>query len=397
MMTKLKKLSLLMIITAMAIGNAGCHTSSKHHLDWQVAALLPCPPDGSQHKGLAGAISGFSAQHYLIGGGANFPEAMPWEGGKKKYHDTLHMGGITASQELMPLRYAACLPQAVAYAAQVQQADTLWVLGGEGTGGPTAQCYGITLVNDNITFTALPPLPVATTNAAACLLGQTLYVAGGETASGTTPAVWMLSLNAPHRTWKAAPPLPQATSHSVLLHVQPAREVPYLLMAGGRRKRNENTSVFYNNVWRLEPTTNTWEPATPLPVSVSAHSGAVLQGSKAYVIGGDEGTTFNKVEQLLLDIEKSKSQEAKEALQLEKASLLAAHPGFSNRVWCWEHSTQQWDSSTSLPLASPVTTRAAARHHSIFIGSGEIKAGIRTPHIIKGSLLPAQLSNAVAQ
>ena len=48
-------------------------------LQWDTS--LPSLPD--QH-GFAGAFTGVSKGHLLVAGGANFPDAPPWENGKKK-------------------------------------------------------------------------------------------------------------------------------------------------------------------------------------------------------------------------------------------------------------------------------------------------------------------------
>lgn len=367
------------------------------HIHWEVAAILPCLSNGPGHLGLAGAVSGFSGQHYLIGGGANFPEAMPWEGGEKKYHDTLYIGGISANDQLMPLRYAACLPQAVAYAAQVQQADTLWVLGGETPQGPTAACYGITLRQGTVQYIPLPPLPVATASAAACLLEHALYVAGGHTSQGTTAQVWALQLHLPQPQWQAVAPLPLPASHAVLLPQMQSGAAPLLHFIGGRCQRPGRTSVFYRQVWQQAVGDAAWVEGTALPTALSAHAGAVLPNEEMIIIGGDDGATFHKVEEIWLQLAQTTDSAASIALMAQKAALQAGHPGFSRQVWRWDSPSNSWLPAGELPFAAPVTTHAVVRGQAVWLGSGEVKAGIRTPHIIQGTLQAAQPGNFVAQ
>lgn len=388
------------MITLATICLPGCHTMPAHTdspMAWEVAGLLPCQPYESAHPGLAGAVSGFSGQNYLIGGGANFPEAMPWEGGVKKYHDTLYIGGIAANDQLMPLRYAACLPQSVAYAAQVQQADTLWVLGGETPQGPTAACYGITLKQGAVQYIPLPPLPVATASAAACLLQHTLYVAGGHTHQGTTAQVWALQLHMPQPQWQAVAPLPLPASHAVLLPQAQAGADPVLHFTGGRCQRPGRTSVFYRQVWQLAVGDAAWVEGTALPTALSAHAGAVLPNEEMFIIGGDDGSTFHKVEEILIQLAQTTDSAAHKALIAQKAALQAGHPGFSRQVWRWDSLSNSWLTAGKLPFATPVTTHAVVRGQAVWLGSGEVKAGIRTPHIIKGTLQSAQRDNIVAQ
>ena len=64
-------------------------------IQWSRAASLPDFQDGKASIGLAGAVIGLSNGYLLVAGGANFPEGMPWEGGKKKYYS----GGIIYKME----------------------------------------------------------------------------------------------------------------------------------------------------------------------------------------------------------------------------------------------------------------------------------------------------------
>ena len=47
---------------------------------------LPSLPD---REGFAGLFAGVSGGALLVAGGANFPDAKPWEGGKKVWYDTV--------------------------------------------------------------------------------------------------------------------------------------------------------------------------------------------------------------------------------------------------------------------------------------------------------------------
>ena len=57
---------------------------SNHSLIW---SQLPPLPDA---LGVAGPFAGVSGGVLLVGGGANFPGKMPWEGGKKVWHDEVY-------------------------------------------------------------------------------------------------------------------------------------------------------------------------------------------------------------------------------------------------------------------------------------------------------------------
>jgi N-acetylneuraminate epimerase len=55
--------------------------------DLRAARVISLPAVPDRH-GFAGAFAGVHNGHLLAGGGANFPEGvMPWNGGKKVWHD----------------------------------------------------------------------------------------------------------------------------------------------------------------------------------------------------------------------------------------------------------------------------------------------------------------------
>src|SRR5690349_12208619 len=75
-------------------------------IKWKVAATIPPPPGANQQYGLAGTWAGINNDVLLIGGGANFPDGMPWLGGKKKYYSDVYAfrkkknGSLTAIKKI---------------------------------------------------------------------------------------------------------------------------------------------------------------------------------------------------------------------------------------------------------------------------------------------------------
>ena len=60
-------------------------------LKWDVAAELPADSGQQTALGVAGPVTGIHKDKLFVGGGANFPVAMPWQGGGKKYHAAVHV------------------------------------------------------------------------------------------------------------------------------------------------------------------------------------------------------------------------------------------------------------------------------------------------------------------
>ncbi len=51
-------------------------------IDWKELSSLN-EINGKPSLGYAGPVTGIINNHLIIGGGANFPDSMPWLGGKK--------------------------------------------------------------------------------------------------------------------------------------------------------------------------------------------------------------------------------------------------------------------------------------------------------------------------
>ena len=93
---------------------------------WDQLAPLPDP------LGVATPFAGVSGGALLVAGGANFPDKMPWEGGKKVWHDRVWKSGALTTQPLPPL------PIALSGASGALVGDTLIVACGSEASGEQA-------------------------------------------------------------------------------------------------------------------------------------------------------------------------------------------------------------------------------------------------------------------
>src|SRR5690625_2784600 len=110
----MKKLSLLITLSILLSIMACNNTSTKHKgdaltFDWSVAGEIP---DSS--IGLAGPVTGVTNGVLLVGGGSNFPEAAPWNGGAKKFYKKIFIFD-KKGDTLLPLGKSLSLTYNVAY------------------------------------------------------------------------------------------------------------------------------------------------------------------------------------------------------------------------------------------------------------------------------------------
>jgi len=359
---------------------------------WKTAGSLPSLT-AKEALGVAGPVSGFSGNRILIAGGANFPERLPWEGGIKKYYDDVYL--FDPSQQAFHTGTLK-LPSPVAYAGSTTAGEHIFYAGGENEAGISAHVYMLRWTGTGLLTESLPVLPVGVTNASLHFYGDALYVAGGETADETSDKIWRLSLDQPGAGWEPLPPMPYPASHAVQLILRSQGE-DYLYIIGGRCKNSSGISTIYRTVSALNLKTLEWRQKASLPYPLAAGSGVAMPdvttpgtagpGPDALLFGGDKGTVFTQVETLIAQAA-GLGGEARDSVIMQKNRLQAAHPGFSREVLSYRSDTDEWEIAGEIPFTVPVTTAALYREGKIYITSGEIKPGIRTPLILEGTINP---------
>ena len=344
-------------------------------LQWTIAAELPVAKNGQSSLGFAGMVAGVYENKLIVAGGANFPDAMPWKGGKKKYYDDVYVYAKKGNR--IVLQTQTKLPVNLAYAASCSITEGIVVAGGENENGISNKVYLLKVANREITVSALVDLPFEITNASITVVGNKIYLAGGETATEASKQFLFLDLDNTTKGWQQLPQLPQPLSHTLLL--ANSNEI-YLI--GGRKKNSNGISDLYSSVFEFNIQTNHWTEKQPLPYALSAGTGAVYQ-NKLLLFGGDKGATFHLTEELIAAIISSGNENEKQRLTEEKAKLQASHPGFSSEVLAFDIANNTWQSISNIPYATPVTTTAVQWNDCFIIPSGEIKAGVRSPYILR--------------
>ena len=366
-------------ITASRCGGAKNEAIS---LDWTIGGIIP-PADGEeQQPGLAGAVAGVHHDVLLIAGGANFPDTMPWFGGKKKYQDVVYIFTKSDDGKLRFLRQWK-LPVPLAYSAVASTPQGIVFAGGENQNGLRSQAGMLQWNNDSIHIRPLPDLPFALTNAAMTVHHNIVYLAGGETTTDALASFFCLDLNDTANGWRQLPALPQPTSHAVLVATSNS-----VYLIGGRKKNKNSTSDLYASVYAFDIKGNTWRAKQSLPYALSAGTGLQLDDQTIYLFGGDRGETFRNTETLIGQINAEVDSVRKEALNQAKIKLQSTHPGFSREVLAYNLQKDEWKKIDSIPFVVPVTTAAIRWDDDIVIPSGEIRAGVRTPQVLVGKLKP---------
>lgn len=350
-------------------------------VNWTLYNILP-PQSGTEHPGLAGPIVGVLQDDLFIGGGANFPDGLPWDGGKKKYHA---QGYILDKKNNWKMLNANCFPAPIAYSAFVSFQDQIIYLGGERDTGVVDDIYSISHsgFTKKVSFHWKGRLPKPMTNLSAATWGKFLFIAGGENAEGVSNSFYRAEINDIGMVWKPLSDIPHPVSHAVLL-THP--DLPLMYLIGGRSKKKGEISTVYKSVYEFDILNNFWTEKESMPIPLAAAAGEWLDKVNFLLCGGDDGTTFNKVEKLLLDIETEKDESRKKSLIKSKNKLQIEHPGFNQKMYVFNTKSNSWATIGTLPFQSVATTPMIRNGKSLYIVSGEIKPGIRTNKIYIGKI-----------
>lgn len=359
---------------------------SSHSAHWKIVAVLPAAKGQQKALGFAGPAAGVYENKLFVGGGANYPDSMPWQGGKKKYYNDIYVY-TKEGKKVVKYKKTFKLAANIAYTANCSTSQGILFAGGENEEGISNKAELLQWDSgvQNVIIKNLPDLPVAVTNAAATVNGNIIYVAGGETATVVSDQFYSLDLGNIASGWKQLPPLPKPVSHTVL-SVQSNGQDSCIYLTGGRKKNTNGISDLYSSVFEFDIKKNQWSEKKSLPYPLCAGTGIAFGSNCILLFGGDRGETFHKVETIIAAINAEKDETKKQELVRQKNKLLASHPGFSKKMLLYNTLTDEWKEMGNIPFDTPVTTVALQWGKKVLIPCGEIKAGVRTPQILSAKL-----------
>jgi N-acetylneuraminate epimerase len=382
----MNRISILILFIIMSFNtDTVAQQNTLININWKISGIIPPAPGETNAPGLAGPVAGIHNNVLMVAGGANFPGEMPWNGGQKKYHKEVYIFQ-NSNDSLVHLKTLE-LPFTIAYSATCSTPYGVLSVGGENQNGLTDMVFLLewSVESGNILRRELPSLPYPLTNASVVFAGEKIYVAGGERLKDVSNELLVLDLKDLSVGWKLLPSLPIELSHAVMIADSSADE-DLIFILGGRKRNPGSTSDFYSSVFAFDIRKGKWTTKKKMPYALSAGTGSAAGGGQLLAFGGDAGETFEKTERLIADINKETDPEKKQQLNQTKINLQSSHPGFCRQVLLYNVKKDDWQKLDCIPFEAPVTTTAVRWNDTIFIPSGEIRAGVRSPKILSAKL-----------
>lgn len=302
-------------------------------------------PDIPDARGFAGAFAGVQDGKLIVAGGTHFTDRMPWEGGTKVWHDTVHAFDGE-------WRVIGKLPRPNGYGVSLTTKDGLIIAGGGNAAEHFREVFW--LQKDE----KLPALPKPCAFMSGCVLDDVVYIAGGIETPAATSAMntfWSFDLKQADAGWQKLPPCPGGGR---ILSCMAAAEGRVWLFSGAALKPGADGKperVWLKDAWSFSRPEG-WQKRPEMPrVAVAAPNPAPVLDGNILILGGDDGTLVN----------------------FEPKS---AHPGFPRSILVFDTKTQTWSEAGEAPF-SLVTTNAVPWNHEIIIPGGETRPGVRSPQV----------------
>ena len=351
---------------------------------------LPAQTEGSPSLGLAGMVGGAQNESIIAAGGANFPNGLPWEGGKKIYSDKIYVlkeGKWQLSDETLPIP--------LAYGASVSIAEGVIIIGGENENLTSNKVFLLRYnsATENLDILDYPPLPEPLAYTAAVVEGDFVYVVGGKNSKKSVNSFYRMSLTDKSKWEKLKDfPGPQRALHAAA--IQETKDSRKLFVIGGRIQTAGKKSKTLTDYQSYDLKKGIWENEGTILINGNSR---VLMGASAetmgsmhlMVYGGSDQVLFDQLEHIALQLGQEPNDSLVAKLTEKRDNILNTHPGFSKEILAYNSITKKWFVYDSLPHKIPVTALSFKKDDEFFIVSGEISPGIRTPKVQKYKIAEA--------
>lgn len=360
---------------ALAMGQ-GCQRAETVHIAWEQAAQVP------DAVGFAGAYAGVSNGHFLVAGGANFPEGTrPWSGGIKHWNDKV----FVLAEKKGVWKEIGRLPRPMGYGVSLTWQDGIVVLGGADQTQHYQDAYLLRYEDSGLTTERLPDLPEPNANACGALVGDVIYIAGGLSHPTDTTAAhtfWSLDLKVPQadRKWEIREEWPGS---SRMLSVAGVMDDAFYLMSGVALHVPEGDLLarrtYLNDAYRYTPGSG-WQRIADLPHAIAAAAGPAYTTNrdKLLVFGGDDGRLAD-----------------------QSGALQDRHPGFRKDILSYHAGSDVWhtvgevatdtqpdpENNPNASTWAPVTTPLVVWNGQLVFPMGEVRPGVRTNRVLLATVL----------
>ena len=392
-------------LIALFTASTQAQQKDKIEFGWNSIAELPLK------KGLNGTFSGIHNDVLILAGGANFPEDEVWNGGSKKYYDSIYLLKKEKNGYQWRSDIKLTLPQPLAYGVSVVTDEGIWCIGGMNESGILNTVFLLKWdpLNETLEIEKKPSLPIPLANMGAAVINDEIYVVGGQEKAGKSSTKNFLSYSE-KSGWQILDDFPGKGRIQPVVVSQNNGKTNVLYVFSGTHFDPDATdpNEFLSDVWHYNPLSAEWSKKDAIPSNnTPGLDGGYLGAAPATKFGdahilifggaGGENQLWSQRLKLQNQIEELKSQASDTSVAQIKIDSLREkitenfkNTSFSKTIWAYHTITDTWSKRGEIPGKTQVVTQAMKWGDEIVLPLGEISPGVRTSQVQMINITPRE-------
>ncbi len=401
MHTVLSGISRWLFVAFLAAVPASCRHSKSdtNHSETMQINWEELSTDGLQGnlaKGVSAAYAALINGNLIVAGGANFPEKLGFEGGRKFfYNDIVQFDASTNKWKLV-----GHLPDSSAHGVSVPVAGgALWI-GGNNASQSLNKVYAVSLSpKGTVKLTPFPALPAAMDNFAGCSSGDMVFVGGGNMNGAPSNVFYCINVKT-DSAWTELPPFPGIPRLQAVMVSMEEEGKTYVYLLGGFFGGDE-TSVpaMATELLKYDVSAGAWtkagdqmDPGTQKPFSLGGATAMQLDNRYILCLGGVNHTIFLDAltAQYKIAHNPALSTREKEKQNLEFSKRYMTQPPqyyrFNSECRIFDTKTNEWHTIDSTLNAARAGATLVGDSRKFYAVQGELKPGVRSPETWRGEI-----------
>ena len=380
MIKKIYCLLLLVFLSSFGYATQKTLSIENNRLVWDYAGSLPAHKGFDKNIGTAGLLQGIIEDYIVVGGGANFPEALE-KGGKKVTHKDLYLlkdvNGKLKTIEQIQLDY----PIAYGASVSVKEENAIYYLGGSPDSEHMRDVLKVTLKNGKLKTEIYAKLPLGFENGVAQYKDRKIYYGVGKIENSEGKNVNSNKFYVFDLKTKETKELAEFPGEARQQTIGQILNNKFYVFSGG-------SNISYVDGYAYDFKTDTWKKVADVVVDnekillLGANSIKISE-NKMLIIGGFDYKLWNEANYHLSNLKDEK-------LKAYKASYFGAEPqsyNWNRKILIFDATKNSWKSIGEVPFDAPCGAALLLMNNNIYSINGEIKPGVRTERMYKAYII----------
>ncbi len=368
---------LLLLIFLSSFGYASQKTLSieNNRLVWDYAGSLPAQKGFDKNIGTAGLLQGIIGDYIVVGGGANFPEALE-KGGKKVTHKDLYLlkdvNGKLKTIEQIQLDY----PIAYGASVSVKEENAIYYLGGSPDSEHMRDVLKVTLKNGKLKTEIYAKLPLGFENGVAQYKDGKIYYGVGKIENSEGKNVNSNKFYVFDLKTKETKELAEFPGEARQQTIGQILNNKFYVFSGG-------SNISYVDGYAYDFKTVANVVVDNEKILLLGSNSIKIANDKMLVIGGFNYDLWNEANDKLSNLKDDK-------LKDYKTAYFGAEPQsykWNRKILIFDATKNSWKSIGEVPFDAPCGAALLLMNNNIYSINGEIKPGVRTERMYKAYII----------